>query len=136
VREGLDEPSSWTQVREQIFLGNEAFLANMEELVKRQSLTNVPKVQTQATRLIGKDMLAQVGQVYGLHPHEVLTWAYPEAYHCAAWLLRRISNEPLGEVAQRFGVSPSRISHIQRVLETHSFSRQQVKAQKLCKVKQ
>ena len=108
----------------------------MAELVKKQSLTNVPKAQTQPTRLTGEEVLAKVGQVYGLRPHEVLTRAYPEAYHCAAWLLRRIANEPLGMVAQRFGVSPSRISHIQQALETHGLSRQQTQAQKLCKVKQ
>jgi hypothetical protein len=136
VREGIDEPSPWTQVRGQIFLGNEEFLADMAALVKKQSLTNVPKAQTQPTRLTGEAVLAQVGQVYGLHPHELLTRTYPAAYHCAAWLLRRIANEPLGRVAKRFGVSPSRISHIQRALETHGLSRQQAQAQKLCKIKQ
>jgi len=136
VRDGLDEPSPWTQVRGQIFLGTKGFLANMAELVKKQSLMNVPKAQTQPSRLTGEEVLAQVGQVYGLPPHEVLSRAYPAAYHCAAWLLRRIANEPLREVAKRFGVSPSRISHIQRVLETHGLSRQQAQAQKLCKAKQ
>ena len=136
VREGINEPSPWNQVRGQIFLGNEAFLAKMAKLVKKQSLKNVPKAQTQPTRLTGEEVLAKVGQVYGLHSQEVLTRAYPEAYHCAAWLLRRIANEPLGVVAQRFGVSPSRISHIQRSLETHDLSRQQVKARKICQVKQ
>ena len=60
VREGLDEPSPWAQVRGQIFLGNEAFLANMAELVKKQSLTNVPKAQTQPTRLTGEEVLVRV----------------------------------------------------------------------------
>jgi len=136
VCEGVDAPSPWTKVRGQIFLGNEAFVAKMAELVKKQSLTNVPRAQTQPTRLTGGDVLARVGQVYGLHPHEVLTRAYPEAYHCAAWLLRRIANEPLGRVAKRFRVSPSRISHIQRAIEAQGLSRQQTQAQKLCKVKQ
>jgi REP element-mobilizing transposase RayT len=136
VREGIDELSPWTQVRAQIFLGNEAFLAKMAKLVKKQSLRNVPKAQRQPTRLTGKEVLARVGQVYGLHPHEVLTRDFPEAYQCAAWLLRRIANEPLGVVAQRFRVSPSRISHIQRALETHGLSRQQAQAQKKCQVKQ
>ncbi len=135
VREGINEPSPWDQVRGQIFLGNEAFLAKMAKLVKKQSLRNVPRAQRQPTRLTGKEVLVRVGQVYGLDPHEIMTRAYPEAYHCAAWLLRRIANEPLGKVAQRFGVSPSRISHIQRALETQELSRQQTKAQKLCKTK-
>ena len=135
VREGIKEPSPWDQVRGQIFLGNEAFLAKMAKLVKKQSLRNVPRAQRHPTRLNGKEVLVRVGQVYGLDPHEILTRAYPEAYHCAAWLLRRSANEPLGKVAQRFGVSPSRISHIQRSLETQGLSRLQRKAQKLCKTK-
>ncbi|MCZ6800499.1 MAG: hypothetical protein O7F12_08435, partial [Nitrospirae bacterium] len=77
VREGMKEPSPWAQVRGEIFLGNEVFLASMAKLVKKQSLTNVPKAQTQPTRLTGEEVLAWVGQVYSLHSHEVLTRVYP-----------------------------------------------------------
>lgn len=136
VREEVEAPSTWAQVRGQIFLGNEAFLAKMAQLVKRQSLTNVPRAQTQPTRLTGDEVLALVGHVYHLKPKALLTRAHPEAYQCAAWLLRRVANKPLGVVAHRFGVSPSRISHIQRALEIHGLSRQQAKAQKWCRVKQ
>ncbi len=136
VREGMDAPSPWAQVRGQVFLGRESFLKQMAKLVKTQSLKNVPRVQTQPTRLTGEEVLARVGRVYALTPEELLTRAHAEAYQCAAWLLRRVANEPLGRVALRFGVSASRISHIQRALETNRLSRRQAQAQKWCQVKQ
>ncbi|MEE8125274.1 MAG: hypothetical protein V3T42_05625 [Nitrospirales bacterium] len=102
-------------------------------MLKKHALA---KAQGPPTRLTGEEVLARVGSIYRLKPPELLTRAHPEAYQCAAWLLRRIANEPLGMVAQRFGVSPSRISYLQRALETHGLSRRQAMAQKLCQVKQ
>ncbi|MCZ6799219.1 MAG: transposase [Nitrospirae bacterium] len=135
VREGVAEPSPWPQVRGQIFLGNEAFLAKMAKLVKRQSVTNVPRAQRQPTRLTGSEVLARVRQVYHLKPQALSRREDSEAYQCAAWLLRRVANEPLRVVAHRFGVSPSRISHIQGIIENQGLSRRQVKARNLCQVK-
>jgi len=53
VREGVDGPSPWAAVRGQIFLGDEPFLKKMANLIKKQLLTNVPRVQRQPTRLTG-----------------------------------------------------------------------------------
>jgi len=136
VRDGVHEPSPWEHVRGQIFLGTEPFLASMAKLVKRHSLKTVSRARAQSTRLTGKQVLNRVGQVYSLKPQTLLTREHQEAYQCAAWLLRRVANEPLGVVADRFGVSPSRISHIQRTLESQELSREQAKAYQLCKVKQ
>ncbi|GJL64239.1 MAG: transposase [Nitrospirales bacterium] len=135
VRDGVDEPSPWKHVRSQIFLGTEPFLSSMAKLAKRQPLKNGIRMQTTPTRLTGKQVLTRVGLVYSLKPQELLTREHQGAYQCAAWLLRRVANEPLGVVADRFGVSPSRISHIQRTLESQGLSREQAKAQQLCKVK-
>ncbi len=136
VREGVEAPSPWAQVRGQIFLGREPFLKKMASLVKTQSLMNVPRVQTDPTRLTGEEVLVRVGQVYALAPQDLLARVDSEAYQCAAWLLRRVANEPLGKVAGRFGVSPSRISHIQRALESQGLGWRQGQAMKRCKVKQ
>ena len=134
VREGIQQDSPWDQVRGQIFLGDEAFLSQMARLVKGKRLTNVPRAQTQPTRPSGKEVLEYVGTVYGVNQKALLARTHGEAYQTAAWLLRRVANEPLAVVANRFGVSPSRISHIQRALNTQPLSRQQIKAQKLCQV--
>ena len=90
-------------------------------------------MQRQPTRLTGEEVLARV---YALTPEDLLTRAHSEAYQCAAWLLRRAANEPLKTVADRFGVSPSLISHIQRRLETEGLSRRQIQARAQFKVKQ
>lgn len=118
VEEGVAAPSPWAEVRGQIFLGREPFLKTMAKLGKKHSLANMPHLQRQPTCLSGEDVLARAGRVSSLKPTELLTRAHSETYQCAAWLLRRAANEPLSLVAGRFGVSPSRISHIQRRLET------------------
>ncbi len=136
VREGMGQPSPWSKVRGQIFLGSEAFLERVERLLRGQRLANVPATQTQPTRLTPQEVLVQVGRVYGVGMKEMFSRSHAEAYRCAAWLLRRAANEPLRRVAERFGVSASRISHIQRALERASPSREHIKAMKQCKVKQ
>ena len=108
----------------------------MAKLIKNHSLANVPRVQRQPTHMSGDEVLNGVGEVYALTPQELCTRAHSEAYQCAAWLLRREANEPLGQVAARFGVSPSRISHIQRALETQALNRRQIQAKNQCEVKQ
>ena len=136
VREGIGQPSPWAKLRGQIFLGSEAFLARMERLVRGQHVANVPVAQTQPGRLNPEEVLSRVGAVYGVGMKELAARTHAEAYQCAAWLLRRAANEPLKAVAWRFGVSPSRISHIQRALNGRAPSRQQRQAMVECKVKQ
>ncbi|GJL61464.1 MAG: transposase [Nitrospirales bacterium] len=135
VQNGVDTPSPWGHVRGQIFLGTEPFVTTMAKLVKRQQRTNVLRTLSQPIRrLTGTQVLTRVGQAYALSPRKVLTREHQDAYQCAAWLLRRVANEPLGVVADRFGVSPSRISHIQRILESQRLTREQARAQQLCHV--
>ncbi|MFQ5846886.1 MAG: transposase [Candidatus Methylomirabilales bacterium] len=136
VEEGLGHPAPWPQVRGQIFLGGGPFLERMARRVRRQHLANVPAAQTRPTRATPEEVLARVGAVYGIGVQGVLARSHSEAYRCAAWLLRRAANEPLAVVAQRFGVSPSRISHIQRAMESGSLTPQQRRAIRLYKVKQ
>ena len=93
----------------------------------------IPRVSP--TRLTPEEVLARVGKVYGVGVKGILSRSHPEAYRCAAWLLRRAANEALQVVAQRFGVSTSRISHIQRAVETDALNRQQTRVMSLCKVK-
>jgi REP element-mobilizing transposase RayT len=136
VSEGLGHPSPWAQLRGQIFLGSETFLARMERLLAGQHVANVPTTQTHPRRLTASEVLSRVGAVYGVGVTELVTRVHGEAYSCAAWLLRRAANEPLRVVARRFGVSPSRISHIQRALEGRSPSHKERQAMARCKVKQ
>jgi len=136
VRQGITQASPWEQVRGQIYLGGDDFLVRMEKLAHKQSLANVPQQQTHPTRLDKDAVLTRVSQVYALQAEEILSRSHAEAYHCAAWLLRRSANVSLKEVAELFGVSPSRISHIQRSMEAGQLSQLQQKAMTLCNVKQ
>ena len=66
VRDGRGQPSPWAQVRGQIFLGDAAFVERVARLVRRPRLANVPAAQTRPTRLTRKEVLARVGNVYGV----------------------------------------------------------------------
>ena len=103
VREGRGQASPWAQVRGQIFLGGEGFLAQVEQRLRKQSVANVPRAQTHPTRLTPAEVCTRVAQAYGVREQELVRRVHPEAYQCAAWLLRRAANEPLQRVAKRFG---------------------------------
>ena len=136
VREGVDQPSPWKHLRGQIFLGGESFLEEMERLAQAQQLVNVPSSQSRPTRVGKEGILDRVGEVYGLSPAEIISRDNTEAYHCAAYLLRRVANISLREVAALFGVSPSRISHVQREMESKKLSKKKEQVIGLCSVKQ
>jgi hypothetical protein len=61
---------------------------------------------------------------------------HAESYHTAAWLLRRADNLSLKDTADVFRVSPSRISHIQRMIESRRLTQRERKACGLYKFKQ
>lgn len=136
VREGVGRPSPWEDLRGQIFLGSESFLEQMEDLSQSYSLDNVPVEQQRPTRLGREEILAHVSAIYGVELEKVTWRDHPEAYRCAAYLLRRAANMPLKEVAAMFCVSPSRISHIQRTFEAGAISGEARQLLLLCKVKQ
>ena len=57
------------------------------------------------------------GRAFGLSASVGLDRSHPEAYEAAVYLLRRIANLSLSEVAERAGVSLGRISQIQAKIE-------------------
>ena len=67
---------------------------------------------------------------------DIVTRHHAESYHTAAWLLRRAANLSLKDTADVFGVSPSRISHIQRMIELRGLTQRERKACRLCNIKQ
>jgi hypothetical protein len=136
VSEGKGASSPWQGVKGQIFLGSEAFLEEMQRRLRGQITANVPKQQTQPTRLSQAEVLRRVSEAYQIEQQTILTRSHTDAYHCAAWLLRRAANLPLRQVAELFDVSPSRISHIQRQRETaEKMNKEAKRAMRLCQVK-
>ena len=111
-------------------------MGRMERLIKGQPLDNVPQSQTRPTRWTEAEVFDQVSKVYGLNRVVILSREHAESYRCATYLLRRAANMPLKEVAKLFGVSPSRISHIQLAMETRKLTKGERRVVALCKVKQ
>lgn len=136
VADGRGKGSPWEQLRGQIFLGDDAFLDRMDRLLQGRPLDNVPRCQSHPVRLDKQTILEGVGLAYGLTVGDILARQHPEAYQIAAWLLRRKANLPLGEVAELFGVSASRISHIQSVIEGRQASARELDVITLCNTKQ
>ena len=135
VIDGVSQPSPWVHVTGQIFLGSPAFLERMERQLAGQSMTNVPASQTHPTRPSPDDVLGHVAASYGVSLSAVLSRSHHDAYQTAVYLLRRAANEPLQTVAIRFGVSPSRISKIQRTIDQAPLTPLQEQAFAQCKVK-
>lgn len=134
VADGVGQPSPWSQVTGQIFLGSPVFLERMERLLDGKTLANVPTAQTRPTRLSPEAVLQRVAAVYDVPTAAVLARFHRDAYQTAVYLLRRAANEPLHTVATRFRVSPSRVSMIQRALDGARLTPQQQLAFTKCNV--
>lgn len=117
VAEGLDEPSVWNQLQGQIYLGDKAFLERMERLVKGKPAQGISRVQLQPLRPGVQEVVEVVGRAFGVSPSRVLDRSHQQAYQAAVYLLRRVANLSLRQLAERVGVSPGRISQIQANIE-------------------
>ena len=82
-----------------------------------------------------EEILRAVCGAFGVTRGQVLTRECQEAYQAAAYLLRRSTNLSLKEVARVFGVSPSRITHIQEAIEGGRRSRPLARLLNRCEVK-
>ena len=118
VQDGVSQASPWEQLRGQIWLGGEAFLKRMERLSQDKPMANVPRPQRRPARPTAAAVTARVLSAYRIRDEKALSSrAHQEAFQAWAYLLRRVVNLPLPEVAGRCKVSPSRISKIQRTME-------------------
>ena len=117
VRAGVDGSSPWPELRSQIYLGGEKFLARMEKLAAEQDKEGVPKSHRQPARPGAEAVLLAVAQAFGVKAEAVQSRSHQPAFRAWVYLLRRASNLNLREAGERAGVSPGRISQIQRVAE-------------------
>ena len=107
----------------------------MERLISKQPLDAIPSAQTRPTRLKEGEVIAHVAAVYQLKPKAVLARSHQPAFQAAVYVLRRAANLSLKAVAARAAVSPSRVSHIQRKLESRAPDANLQRLLRLCKVK-
>jgi hypothetical protein len=118
VVEGMGAPSPWDALRGQIWLGSEVFRARMEALLQGKSLTQVPVQQTRPTRPTAQEVKQAVARAYGVARGAVLECSNRAVFQATVHLLRRAANLSLREVSELAGISASRISQIQRMIET------------------
>lgn len=136
VSQGLVEGSPWDKLKGQIWLGDEPFLERMERLAQGKPMANVPRVQRRPAHPTAEAVTGEVLSAYRLADEKALcSREHQEAFQAWIYLLRRTANLPLREVAQRGKVSPSRVSKIQRALETHVVPTTLKKLLAKCKVK-
>lgn len=117
VAKGVNTESPWDSLEGQIWLGGPSFRERMSRLVEQQDLAAVPHIQTRPDRPPLNDVVSAVADAFEIASGRVLDRSHQAAFKTAVYLLRRVCNLPLAEVARRTGVSPSRISRIQADLE-------------------
>ncbi len=119
VAQGMGQASPWGNLKGQIWLGRASFLKRMERLVRGKPHANVPRGQQRPAHPTAEAVTGAVLSVYRIKDEKTLcSRDNQEAFQAWVYLLRRAVNLPLQEVAQRGKVSPSRISKIQRAIET------------------
>jgi putative transposase len=118
VREGISRPSPWTELRSQIYLGEEQFLARLEKLAREQDRQGIPASHRQPLRPDATGVLAAVAKTFAATPNQIRERRHQQAFQVWVYLLRRAANLRLRDVADMARVSPGRISQIQRAMET------------------
>jgi len=98
VAEGMAKPSVW-------------------EGLEGKASYGIARAQTKPLCPTVDQIVATVGQAYGVPASQVLDRSHVESYWLAVYLMRRAGNLSLQEVAERFGVSAARISQIQTKIE-------------------
>jgi len=114
VSDGMGKAPPWRGIHGQIWLGGSAFLEEMEQRIRNMNYINIPAGQTAPARPDADAVLKCVTECLNCDVNDILSRTHRRGYHAAAYLLRLRANLPLKDVANIFGVSVSRISHIQR----------------------
>lgn len=117
VAEGIAKPSVWKGLKGQIYLGGEGFLRRMQNLVEGKAVQGIARAQTKPLCPGVDEIVATVRRAYDVPASRVLDRSHVEAYWLAVYLMRRVGNLSLQEVAGRVGVSAARISQIQTKIE-------------------
>ncbi|HQU16714.1 MAG: hypothetical protein B7Z66_11550 [Chromatiales bacterium 21-64-14] len=117
VRAGISRPSPWADLRGQIYLGGEKFLARMERLAAAQGHEGIPVSHRQPTRPGPDTLLDVVADRFTIERDDVRDRKHQPAFQAWVYLLRRVANISLREAATHARISPARVSQIQRAVE-------------------
>lgn len=119
VADGIGLAAPWANLAGQIYLGDDAFLARMEKFAAEQPAEDVPSVQRRPLRPSHDVIVDAVAKVYGLEPAALFSRVNQQAFQVMVYLLRRVANLSLKEVAQLALISPPRVSQIQAQIEAN-----------------
>ena len=118
VADGVNAPAPWEELRGGHYLGGPDFLRATADRIRGRPLDQVSRREAAPDRPTPDDVLAAVASAAHLPLARTLDRKRaPEAWRVAVYLLRRACNLPLDETAAMAGVSPGRISQIQRAIE-------------------
>ena len=120
VFQGIGADSPWKNLRGQIWLGGDDFLARMQGKLKGKPVDGVPADQAQPARPTKEDIILAVREAYGIPRGSVFDRTNPLPFQAAVYLLRRAANSSLKEVAEIACISLPRISQIQHMIENGS----------------
>ena len=117
VLDGIGGPRPWEGLKGQIWLGSTEFLEKIDRLINKKGVKNVPITQTLPARPTKFEVLESVARVYEVSIDYVIDRRDTGAYKAAVFLLRRVVNLGLKNVAEEFGISTTRVSKIQGEIE-------------------
>jgi putative transposase len=118
VAEGIGGPSPWDNLRGGHYLGDEQFLQGIANRIATLPLDQVSSRVSDPARPTLEKVIEKVAITAGVSQSLLFNRKVaPEAFRVTVYLLRRVSNLPLREVANLAGVSQSRVSQIQRKIE-------------------
>ena len=117
VAAGSKQPSPWSDLRGQIFLGSEAFHARMQKRLTGKKPSGVARSQFEPSRPTVHQIVRAVAAAHGIKPGTVLERGAGKAFQHAVYLLRRRANLSLQEVAELAGISIGRVAQIQSRIE-------------------
>jgi len=135
VADGMNRASPWNKLQGQIWLGGESFREQMQQYIPKQGVADIPREQLQPVRPDCGTVLSMVAGYFGCEIEDVLSRFHREGYLLTAYLLRRVVNMSLGDVADMFGVSRSRVSQIQRKILDGMLKPEVNELINMCKVK-
>jgi putative transposase len=118
VAQGLKQPSPWGTVKGQIYLGSEAFHAQMKKRLSGKTPRGVSRGQLNPVRSSARAVLRAVADTYGIKPAAALERQSGPAFKQTVYLLRRRANLSLHEVAEMAAVTIGRVAQIQSEIES------------------
>jgi putative transposase len=118
VAAGSKQPSPWSDLRGQIFLGSEAFHARMQKRLTGKKASGVTRSQYEPSRPTVPQVVRAVAAAHGIKPSTVLERQTGKPFQHAVYLLRRRANLSLREVGELAGISIGRVAQIQSKIES------------------